>query len=266
MAIRGIFCHPFSDFYSRHDKKVGISRDGIGTNQLRRIIRCFPQCSENGHVESGMCGSIIQLYVFGASWSDYERCGKGIYAYGEFCEVGQDDQLRTGAIVSGSFCEMRERSHGDPTLPFIHCIASPARNIPESIRKYLSSTAPQLIENQDNDLDILELKLNTDLVPWHYSWVSTKHTCNWGHVFTVRIFSTTPGSDNLEYIGSVSSPVFRVRTRRQQRALRHKLSFKTNLILGISSRDTIQNDAIQESNKNNEDATSGKRKNISTCE
>lgn len=91
-----------------------------------------------------------------------------------------------------------ERTRAAPTLP------------------YLKGDVAKLSANT------YQISFNSQLLGWHYQWVSTKHTCDAFHLFRAYIFvesagEVDPSAPTLTYVGCGDSPRFQLYSRRRQR-------------------------------------------------
>mmetsp|Transcript_5323 Transcript_5323/g.9994 ORF Transcript_5323/g.9994 Transcript_5323/m.9994 type:complete len:269 (-) Transcript_5323:70-876(-) len=177
--VKGSFFDEFKPGYKRNKK-----------NSQQNTLRCFPKCSEAGHSTSGFCGRPLYCQVSGVKLPSSSHV---VRAWGEFMEVGSDDQLRPGMATSLQAMKDQERSRKDPYKPFIRGEVT-------------------LVANTQDTYDIF---FNRQLLCWNYNWTSTKHTCDALHMFVVRVYTQGLGSEQIEYAASLRSPVFQLYSRRR---------------------------------------------------
>jgi len=176
-GLRGRFVEELSDSYQRNNKKTG-----------QKNIRCFPNCSPKGHLNSGFCGSYLTALI---SLQRVVLSHQAVRVWGEFVQRGADTLLIPGSKLSVEKAIDSERSRAAPLLPWVRGEVS-----------LLSSGE-------------LQITFNRHLLGWHYSWAATKHTSQTLHSFKLQVFVLDQYSQEMEYCGSVLTKPFKLYSRKR---------------------------------------------------
>ncbi|GBG29669.1 Hypothetical Protein FCC1311_058902 [Hondaea fermentalgiana] len=171
----------FKERYQRNNKFGG-----------QKNLRCYPTCSVSGHRDSGFCGTSLTCIVQDLPVLDAETEYR---AYGEFIICGTKELMRPNTTLPLAEAQAKERTAALPKLPWL---------------------AGDVRLQDDNSFSIA---FNRQLGGWHYGWRANKHSCDSYHCFRAYIFKLKADSPDLVYVGSVSSPVFQVYSRRRQRGV-----------------------------------------------
>jgi hypothetical protein len=187
--VRGRYEHAFAGEYQRNNKRTG-----------QKNLRCFPLHLPHGHSGAGFCGTAVSCVV-----EDIVLPSRAhrVRAWGEFAievphgkiEGEPPVELHAGDRITAADVQLNERHRDNPMLPWLRA------EIDE-------------LPSQDGRTR-LRLTFNRQLLGWHYSWMSTKHTSETLHVFRALVFLQTPGSDEMVYVGCLPSSPFRLYTRRK---------------------------------------------------
>mmetsp|Transcript_16911 Transcript_16911/g.32998 ORF Transcript_16911/g.32998 Transcript_16911/m.32998 type:complete len:901 (-) Transcript_16911:113-2815(-) len=171
----------FKERYQRNNKFGG-----------QKNLRCYPICSKGGHRDSGFCGTALTCTIHDlppleAGW-EYR-------SFGEFIVCGTKELMRPNGTIPLEEAQSKERTASLPKLPWL-------------------SGDVRLQDGTE-----VSVSFNRQLGGWHYGWRANKHSCDSYHCFRAYIFKLKNDSDQLIYVGSVSSPVFQVYSRRRQRGV-----------------------------------------------
>jgi len=171
------FLNTFRPRYQRNNK-----------HNKAKNLRCFPECTRNGHKESGFCGQQLNTRVLNVVLPDgnYE-----VRAFGEFLPCGDVPVFRKGDTISESDAMAKCRTREAPLQPWLRGDVGPGEN------------------------EQYEIAFNRHLLGWHYAWRSTKHTCSAQHSFRAYVFVIETRTSEMVFIGGGSSPEFVVFSRRR---------------------------------------------------
>ncbi|KAH9253653.1 hypothetical protein BASA81_008271 [Batrachochytrium salamandrivorans] len=187
----------YSKLFSRNNKR-----------QAHKNIRCFPFCSDRGHVNQGFCGQPI---VFRVS-RPYNNTGlEEIYAWGELkrADLGssqiQDDHEPepTIRIELGTRITLAElaRHTKDPKSAKTDTLDKPL------FEGFLESSVRRSGE--------LKFSFNEQKKGWSYNWQASKHTAKARHAFFVYLFMKSP-LDEFTCVGVHMSPSFILYCRKKK--------------------------------------------------
>jgi len=153
-------------------------------------LRCFPQCSERGHTPSGFCGTTLRCVCK----LPVSIVASEVRTWGEFELAEAAPALKIGDVISPDVAALKERSKSDPLKPWVRGDVQEMETV--------------------NDVATILVEFNKQLVAWHYSWTSSRYTCDARHMFRCYFFRVTD-NDELVVIGVAETPQFQIFSRRR---------------------------------------------------
>lgn len=201
------FTVPFSISYLRNNRSSG-----------QKSLRCFPHCTEKGHIASGFCGDHLEAT---ATIQKDERLGKNwldrITVVGEIRPFS-DQGISSGKKVSRKklIKELRDITGGTKT----------GGELQLGVMKVL---------HEDDSIAKVSISFNADKHSWDYSWKSNRWSgVNNSHVVDVVLVEShtymrensadNDDDDDLEVFSSACGDTFLILSSHKSPHLKRKLS------------------------------------------
>jgi hypothetical protein len=209
----------FKEEYQRNNKANG-----------RKNIRCFPDCSENGHVCTGYCGQPVKVSLTHDPGSDQSL---EVIVFAEFrkhAKPAEGFNVKIGNTYSHEDIMRYSREEGAAQerglSPWFPATVFGSQICGSQTRSREDEGFTSFCFNQSNQ-------------GWHYAWQSHRMTRDTKHVLHAFALAGTKSSGTFAVVAEVCSPPFRLFCRRKRRVIPQKTCFQPGVQAGDSGHRKI---------------------------
>ena len=130
-----------------------------------------------------------------------------VRVWAQFQQASEADSFCSGQIIPSYGITHKERTKQFPMMPWLKANVFPGDVVFDSL-------GFEALTTNTEESGVMTILINSELMGWHYHWVSNKHTCDTPHVLRTYFFVVTNDND-LKCIGTFSSPGFQIFCRKR---------------------------------------------------